>query len=116
MPAYDPEKTLTENLAAFGYHVAPDSHGRRDIVAPNGQVVFTGRYEETAAWLKQHNARGERPCPDCLDGRSSAGYLCPTCHGTPFLPLPRVQSAPRRHASSDYTLVELHDVDDFLCR
>lgn len=90
MPAYDPEKSLTDNLSAFGYQHHPASNGRRDVVASNGEVVFTGDYLRCVAWLKRHNARGERPCPDCADGRRD-GALCLTCHGTPFLPKPRAR-------------------------
>lgn len=52
MPTYDPEKRLTDNLAAFGYTHASAGHGTRDVVDATGVVVFTDRYEEVAVWLK----------------------------------------------------------------
>lgn len=55
MPCYNPDTSLTDNLKASGYMHRPAAKGwpgERDVLDASGAVVFTGRYEAVAAWLR----------------------------------------------------------------
>lgn len=64
MPTYNPDASLTDNLKANGYTHAPAPTGwpgQRHVLDASGAVVFTGRYAEVAAWLRERIAEQESP-------------------------------------------------------
>ena len=59
MKPFNPEASLTDNLKANGYTHRPATKGfpgERDVVDSAGAVVFTGRYEDVARWLRDKEA------------------------------------------------------------
>lgn len=53
MPTYNPEMSLTDNLAAFGFAHTPQKTPRfHDVVDSSGVVVFEGKEDDVRRWLR----------------------------------------------------------------
>lgn len=69
MPTYDAEKTLSENLTAFGFFHTPQKTPRfHDVVDASGVVVFEGKEDDVRRWLRETGGclgDGNTPHLDC---------------------------------------------------